>query len=80
MAPGQWWSIGDICRALGLSWRHKSERKAIDNALRRHLVPAGAVAKAQNPDWQGPGREEPRFLYRLTDRGEQAREGLMLLG
>ena len=80
MTPGEWWSIGDICRALGLSWRHKSERQAIANALRRHLVPAGAVEKAQNPDWQRPGREEPRFLYRLTDRGEQAREGLMLLG
>jgi hypothetical protein len=80
MAPGQWWSIGDICRALGLSWRHKSERQAIANALRRHLVPAGAVTKAQNPDWQGPGREEPKFLFRLTDRGEQAREGLVLIG
>jgi hypothetical protein len=80
MAPGQWWSIGDICRALGLSWRHKLERQAIDNALRRHLVPAGAVEKAQNPDWQGPGPEEPRFLYQLTRRGKQAREGLMLIG
>jgi len=80
MAPGQWWSIGDICRTLGLSWRHKLERQAIANALRRHLVPTGAVEKAQNPDWQGPGPEKPRFLYRLTAGGEQAREGLMLIG
>ena len=61
MTPGEWWSIGDICRVLGLSWRHKSERQAIANALRRHLVPAGAVGKARNPDWRRPGREEPSF-------------------
>ena len=79
MVPGEWWSIGDICLETRLSRTNGPERHTVSNALRR-LLRFGAVKKARNPDWERPGPGEPRFLYRLTEHGEQAREGLLLIG
>ena len=78
MEPGAWASVGTIRFALGVRKRGPGG-SAVANAMGR-LLRAGAVTQAQHPDRERLGPTEPRFFYKLTELGEQAREAVLLIG
>ena len=81
MAPGAWHTIRQIAEALGdtesLSARDRSARHGeVRFAMARYAEAKGMVERgqAEGLDWWGKAR--PVLAYRLTERGEEAKEAL----
>lgn len=81
MDPGGWYGAHDIARIAGMG-RHANGK------VRQVLLPAGLVERASNPQWRGavsPQKimagavAEPRFVYRLTEKGEMYRAAVLLV-
>lgn len=86
MEPGQWYGAKDLARLAGLGDARSAAGKVIQD-----LWPSGLVERKPNPLWDqhaviSPAElmagaiREPKWLYRLTAKGEAHREALALLG
>ena len=78
MEPGKWYSVGDIQRGLGLERPARSK-------MRQVMARRGLVERAGNPAYDRAKAifhvdRAPRWLWRLTRKGEEARRRLHSLG
>jgi hypothetical protein len=68
MQPGVWYASPDIARVSGTRY---GTCKAVVFTWTRE----GWLERAQNPEWKPPervgGRQEPKWIYRLTAKGER---------
>lgn len=73
MAPGHWYGAPEIGRAAGLA------RNSLHGTLYQRAVKNGLVDRARNAafDPRLPNGIEPRYLWRLTSKGEAVREMLV---
>jgi hypothetical protein len=78
MVPGSWHSRGDLMRAIGGG---RGDRCRLDDTLR----PRGLVKRALNSAWVkvgkydcATGQRDPKWVYKLTEAGEQFRECCLL--
>lgn len=76
--PGAWMALPDIRRRSGLT------KQQLEPKVYQRLWPIGWLERTENPDWDGSygvrlpgwggfGPKEPRYLWRLTDEGVEAR-------
>lgn len=81
MVPGEWYGQRDIVRLAGCGREWSSK-------VHQVLRPQGLVERARNPAWRGPlnplrimagEMPEPKYVYRLTAKGEAMRELLVLI-
>jgi hypothetical protein len=74
MLPGHWYSRGDLAHAAGLGVNGRG-------TISRMVERGGLLVRAPNPAaGKGtPTRPEPRWLYRLTPKGERLGEMCRLL-
>jgi hypothetical protein len=74
MSPGSWYALPDLVALMPAA-----PRGSIKAWVYQKLVNRGLTERAANPDWD-PARAarqqvEPRYLWRLTQEGAEARSG-----
>lgn len=76
MEPGQWYGVPDLMVLIGGA-------RSARGKVRQGLLRQGIVQRRRNAEYQAPrygARTQPKWLYRLTERGRLVRELLGLLG
>jgi hypothetical protein len=79
MVPGEWWGCDDVARAAGASRSARSKMTQV-------MLPTALVERARNPEWvplamcvRARVAQPPKWLYRLTVKGEALRALCLLL-
>lgn len=75
MRPGEWYADRDLQILM-----HAGEDQPVQLVARKE----GLIERRRNPDWKGQNRygemQQPKWLYRLTEKGEARKELCELLG